>query len=70
MLFDGHLQVQPYELAHMPMREGIFSSEDWSDFEDTLEIAHNAHLLVKLRGLGKASFFVEVAEVEDIGTTL
>lgn len=70
MLLDGHLQVQAYELAHMPMREGILSPEDRAHLEHPLEVSHHAHLLVQLRGLGEAGLSVEIAEVEHVGATL
>jgi hypothetical protein len=69
MFFDSHLDIQPYELAHMPMSKGILSSEDRSDLVNSLEVTHNTHLLVKLRGLSQACFSIEVTKSEDIRTT-
>jgi hypothetical protein len=48
------------------MGEGVLCSENWSDLEDSLEVAHHAHLLVELRGLGEAGLAVEVAKVEHV----
>jgi hypothetical protein len=38
-LFDGHLDVQPNEFTEMSMSMRILSSEDMSDFKNTLEVS-------------------------------
>lgn len=53
----------------MAIGVGVLSTEDWSDFEDTLHVAAKSHLLVKLRGLGEAAILLEVLEFKDVGTT-
>lgn len=70
MLLNSHLDIQPNELTHMSVSERILSSENWTNFEYTLEITHNTHLLIKLRRLSKACFFTEILKTEDIGATL
>lgn len=69
MLLYGHFDIQTDELTHVPVSEGVLSSEDWTDFEDFLEISHDAHLLVQLWGLGKAGFSTKVSKVEDISSS-
>ena len=69
MLFDGHFNIETHELAHMSMSERIFSSEDRTNFEHSLEISHNTHLLIKLRWLSEASFTIEIVESKDICTS-
>ena len=69
VLFDGHFNVETNELTHVSVSEWIFGSKDGSDFKDSLEISHDAHLLVELRGLSKASFTIEIAECENIGSS-
>jgi len=69
MFLDGHLDIQTYELAHVSVSERIFSSEDWADFEDSLEVAHNTHLLIQLWGLGQTCLFAEISQTENIGST-
>ncbi len=38
----------------MSVSEGVLRSENWADFEDSVEIWHHAHLLVELRALSQA----------------
>ena len=51
MLFNGHFQIEADELAHVPVSKTVLSSENWSDFKNSLEVTHHTHLLVKLRRL-------------------
>jgi len=60
IILDGHFDIQACELAHVSVSETVLGSEDGTNFEDSVEISHNAHLLIQLRGLGKAGFGVEV----------
>jgi hypothetical protein len=52
VLLDGQLHVQPYELAHMTVSEGVLSTEHWANLEHALEVSHHAHLLIELGRLG------------------
>lgn len=70
VLLDHHLQIEAYELAHMAVSEGVFCAEDRSDFKDSLEIGHHAHLLVELGRLGQTGLAVKVAELEDVAASL
>lgn len=70
VLLDGHLQIETDELAHVAMGERVLSSENGADFKDSLEIAHNTHLLVELRRLRETRGLAEVLETEDVGATL
>lgn len=69
VFLDGHLDIQAYKLAHVTMGKRVLSSEDGTDLENSLEISHNAHLLVKLRRLGKTGLLAEILETEHIGST-
>ncbi len=51
VLLDGHLEIKPDELGHMPVSVGVLGTEDGADFVDTLEVSSNCHLLGKLRRL-------------------
>ena len=70
VLLDGHFKIETYEFTHVSMGEGILGPEDGTDLEYSLEVGHNAHLLVELGRLGKATFPAEVLEVEDIRASL
>ena len=70
MLLNGHFEIEAYEFTHVTMGEGVLGPEDGTDFEYSLEVGHNAHLLVELGRLGKAAFPAEVLEVEDIRASL
>lgn len=48
MLFNSHLDIQSDKLTHMSMGKRVLSSEDWTDFENSLEVPHNTHLFIKL----------------------
>lgn len=70
MLLNGHLDIQSDEFTHVSMSEWVLGSENWTNFEYTLEISHNTHLFIKLRRLSKASFSVEITETEDVWSSL
>jgi len=69
VLFNCHLDIQAYELTHVPVGEGVLGSKNRPDLKDSLEISHDAHLFVKLGGLGKTSFFIEITESEYVGSS-
>lgn len=69
VFLDGHFEIETSEFAHVTMSESVFCSEDRANFEHSFEVTLNAHLLVKLRRLGKACILLEVLELEDVGTT-
>jgi hypothetical protein len=52
----------------MSVSERIFSSENRTDFKNSLEISHNTHLFIKLRRLGKTRIFSEIFKIENITT--
>lgn len=51
VLLDSHLQIHGRELTHVSVCVGVLRSEHWGYLEDALHVAHQHHLLVKLRGL-------------------
>mmetsp|Transcript_5902 Transcript_5902/g.24712 ORF Transcript_5902/g.24712 Transcript_5902/m.24712 type:complete len:316 (+) Transcript_5902:337-1284(+) len=63
VLVDGHLHVEPGELAEMAPRVGVFGAEDGADLVDALEVrARGEHLLVQLRRLRETGRLAEVLE--------
>ena len=70
VLLDGHFEIEAYEFAHVAMGEGVLGPEDGANFEYSLEVGHDAHLLVELGRLGKAAFPAEVLEVEYVRASL
>jgi hypothetical protein len=69
MVFELHLHIEASEFTQVAIGVRVFSTENWSDLEDTLHVAAESHLLVKLRGLGEATILLEVLELKDVGTT-
>lgn len=69
MILELHLHIESSEFTQVAVCVRVFSTEDWSDLENTLHIAAESHLLVKLRGLGEAAILLEVLEFKDVGTT-
>ena len=69
VVFNLHLHIQASELAEMSVGVWIFSSEDRSDLEYSVEATAKGHLLVQLRGLSEAALLIEVLELEDIAAT-
>lgn len=69
VLLNGHFNIQTCEFTHVSVGKTVFGSENWTNFENSVEISHNAHLLVELGRLGEAGFSVEVLHLEDVGTT-
>jgi len=70
MLLNGHFHIETCELAQMSVGVGIFSSEDWSNLEDTIKITTESHLLIELWTLSKTSGLVEIFECEYVGASL
>ena len=69
MVLEFHLKIETSEFTQVAVGVGVLGAENWSNFEDTLQITAESHLLVKLRGLSEASILLEVFEVEYVGTT-
>lgn len=70
VLVEDHLDIEASEFTQMSVGVGVFSTEDGTDFEDSVHITAQDHLLVELRALSEASFLAEVVEAEDISATL
>jgi hypothetical protein len=70
MLLEAHLQIESCELTHVSMSKGVLSSENWSDFKDSVQVSHNSHLFVELRRLSKTGLMFEVFKLENIGSSL
>lgn len=70
VLLNSHFEIQPDELAHMPVSKGVLSSEDWGNLVDSVEVRHDAHLFVQLGRLGEASLLTEVLQSEDVCAAL
>ena len=70
VFLNRHFQVEADELAHVTMSERVFGSENGTDFEDTLEVRHDTHLLVELGRLGQACGLVEIFETENVRSSL
>jgi hypothetical protein len=68
MLLERHLQVQPSEFAHVARSVRVLSTKDGADFEHTVHITAEHHLLVQLRGLCQTRRLIEVLEGEDLRT--
>lgn len=69
VFLDGHFKIQTSEFTHVTMGEGVFSSEDGTNFEDSFEVRLDTHLLVELGRLGKTGILTEILQLEDVGTT-
>ena len=70
VFLDSHLHVEASELAKMTIGVRVLSSKNWTDFEHSIEVSAQSHLLVELGTLGKASILAEVFHFENIGTAL
>jgi len=70
MVLEAHLHIEADELGQMTMSEGLLRTEHRADFEDAVHVAHQRHLLVELRGLGKEGTAAEIVELEDVSATL
>mmetsp|Transcript_8208 Transcript_8208/g.23372 ORF Transcript_8208/g.23372 Transcript_8208/m.23372 type:complete len:312 (-) Transcript_8208:98-1033(-) len=71
VLLEGHLHVQPRELAEVAVRVAVLGAEDGPDLHDALEAgARRAHLLVELRRLREAGVVLEVLELEHVRAAL
>ena len=81
VLLDGHLHVQPGELAQVAVRVAVLRAEHGADLEHALEVrARRAHLLVQLRRLCQTRLLTEVVQpashpiaspsLEHVGTAL
>ena len=66
VILKFHLEIKACEFTQMPWGIRVLSPENWSDFEDTAEIAAQGHLLVKLRTLSQTRILLEVFELENI----
>mmetsp|Transcript_17921 Transcript_17921/g.42418 ORF Transcript_17921/g.42418 Transcript_17921/m.42418 type:complete len:249 (-) Transcript_17921:701-1447(-) len=74
-LVDAHLEIKPDKLGQVPPRVRVLCPEHRSHLEDALEVAHDAHLLVELRGLRQARGLLEpgvlhVLKPEHVGASL
>lgn len=69
MFLKLHFHIQTSEFTQVTVSVGVFSSKNWTNFEDFLQITTNSHLLIKLRTLGEASILSEIFKTEYIGTT-
>mmetsp|Transcript_29025 Transcript_29025/g.62533 ORF Transcript_29025/g.62533 Transcript_29025/m.62533 type:complete len:365 (+) Transcript_29025:403-1497(+) len=70
MLVDGHLQIQPRELAQVPTSLRVLRAKDGPDLEHAIDIGRNRHLLVQLGRLGEAGRRPEVVGGEHPGSAL
>lgn len=70
MLLEHHFNIQTCELTQMSVGIWILSSENWTNFENSLHITTENHLFVELWGLGQACFLIEILQSEYISTTL
>ena len=68
-IINRHFHIESSELTQMTMSSCLFSSEDWPNFKDSLEIRHHAHLLIELGRLSQTSITVEVFKFKHIGST-
>jgi len=48
------------------VREGVLGPENGTDLEDTVQVAHDAHLLIKLRTLRQTAILVKVLQLEHV----
>jgi len=48
---------------------GFFCSENWTNFENFLEISHDHHLLIQLRTLSQTSFLSEIISFENFASS-
>jgi hypothetical protein len=69
MFLNGHFHIESCKFTKMSIGVRIFSSENWSNLENTIKVTAKCHLLVELGALGEASFLTEVFEGENVGTT-
>mmetsp|Transcript_57387 Transcript_57387/g.121771 ORF Transcript_57387/g.121771 Transcript_57387/m.121771 type:complete len:367 (-) Transcript_57387:698-1798(-) len=65
VLVDGHLQVQPRELAEVPARVRVLGAKYRPYFEHAIQVGRYRHLLVQLGTLGEAGRRPEVVGGED-----
>ena len=70
MLLNRHLDIKPHKLRHVLVRVRVLSPEHGCDLEHPVQIPHDRHLLVQLRGLREARLFPEVIQPEDFGAAL
>jgi len=70
VLLDLHLHIEACEFSQVARSVRILSAEDRTDFKHTIQIGHNCHLFVQLRGLCEVSRAVEVSDSEYIRATL
>ena len=66
VILEFHLHIETGKFAEMPVGVRVLSSKDRSNFEDTLEVGAQCHLLVELGTLGKAGILFEILELENI----
>lgn len=59
VLHNGHLQVEPSELAEVPVRVRVLSPKHWANLEDAVKVSVDRHLLVELRRLRQVGLRVE-----------
>eukprot|EP00754_Rhynchopus_humris_P002213 Rhum_TRINITY_DN11223_c0_g1::Rhum_TRINITY_DN11223_c0_g1_i1::g.43386::m.43386 len=67
---DDHLDVEPRELAQVPVRVRVLRAEHGADLEHVAQVALHGHLLVQLRALRKEGRPPHVAYLEDRGPAL
>ena len=65
----AHLKIQAGVLVQMSSGVVLLSTENRTGLKDAIENAHH-HLFVKLRALGQNGRFVEIAELEHVGSSL
>jgi hypothetical protein len=69
MVLNFHFQIETSELAKMSVCERLFSSENWTNLKNSLQISAKSHLFVELRTLSKTSRLTKVLKFKNIGTT-
>lgn len=70
MVLEFHFNIKSCEFAKMSVGVRVLSTENWSDFEDALEVAAERHLLVELGALGETRVLLEVLQAEHVRAAL
>mmetsp|Transcript_28828 Transcript_28828/g.73073 ORF Transcript_28828/g.73073 Transcript_28828/m.73073 type:complete len:283 (-) Transcript_28828:866-1714(-) len=67
---DGHLKVEPRELAQVPGRVRVLRPKDGANLEDAGQVRRDRHLLVDLWRLRQRRHLAKVVRTEDLSATL
>jgi hypothetical protein len=69
VLVEHHLDIEASELAQVTVGVRVLGTENRADFEHTMHITTEDHLLIELRALCKACLLSEVVKSKDFCTT-